>query len=62
MTKILSRSDDQKCSGCNWETNILYSFDTEIQYDLDAWLCGNCMLDLIHENNYDIDTREIEVY
>ena len=60
MTKILSRQAEQKCGGCNWEVSTLYSFDTEIQHDLDAWICGNCMIDLVSENNYDIDTRGIE--
>ena len=61
MTKIISESREScKCGGCNWEASTFYSFDTSIKEDKEAWLCGSCMIDLIVENGYDIDTRGIE--
>ena len=61
MTKILCESrESAKCGGCNWETSSFYSFDTDIQHDKESWICGSCMIDLITENDYDIDTRGIE--
>lgn len=61
MTKIISEvRSESKCGGCNWEVSTFYSFDTDIQKDKESWICGSCMLELVVENNYDIDTRGIE--
>lgn len=60
MTNVISETrEESKCGGCNWETTIFYSFDSDVKEDKESWLCATCMIEVINENNYDIDTREI---
>lgn len=65
----------EKCGGCNWETSVFYWLsDTkenalkEIEFlkkdfgfDEPRALCGNCIADLLVDENYDIKKPIIKV-
>lgn len=52
--KVISKffPDYEKCGGCNWSVTVRYSFEGN---DINTeGLCGDCFMDMIVEEGYDI--------
>lgn len=61
---IYQVAEHEKCGGCNWEASKLY-FASHNQEDADAMyqenergLCGECLIELFHEEGYGILTPD----
>lgn len=47
--------EGKKCGSCNWPVSVLYSFESN-PIDEEG-LCGECMVDLLVEEEYEIEAR-----
>jgi len=60
LFRFNSKEQRGKCNHCNWEVSYLYVLADTIKeaeklfYDQGFGLCGDCMADLLSEDNYTI--------
>lgn len=61
--KIFAFDEERKCPECNWETSRIYILATTEEeanklLKEDEFMCGNCLADLLVENETIISTPE----
>ena len=50
--KVICRSLKQRCNGCNWRVEFLYTFEGK---DIEKeGLCADCFIDMLIREKYDI--------
>jgi len=60
--KVFLVAEDEKCGGCNWHSDNLYLIASsekeakEIYKENNRGLCGFCLVDMLHEKGWKINT------